>query len=381
MPAVTSPPQGVKLFLCGDVMTGRGIDQILAHPSAPRIYEPYLDDAREYVHLAEAIHGPLTLPVPCEYVWGDSLLELAQAEPDLRLINLETSVTTCDEFWPGKGINYRMHPANIATLQAAGIDCCVLANNHTLDWGRAGLIETLEVLDQAGIKSAGAGKDGRQAGRPAIFPLPGPGRLLLFAYGCESSGVPPAWAAGPHRPGLNVLADLSPSSLTRIKTEITALRQPGDLVVVSLHWGDNWGYAIPGAEQRFAHQLIDEAGVAVVYGHSSHHFKAMEVYQGRLILYGCGDFLNDYEGIGGYAEFRADLALMYFPTMASDTGQLLSLRLIPRRIHRLQSVRVEAADLRWVAATLNREGRSLGTGVRVLADGGLELTWEGGNGR
>jgi len=379
MSVAARSPESFKLLLCGDVMTGRGIDQILPQPSQPRIHEPYLQDARGYVQLAEEVHGRIAVPVDYAYIWGDALAGPVGAGLDLRLINLETSITTSDRFWPGKGINYRMHPGNLAALQAADLDCCILANNHVLDWGRDGLLETLEVLEGGGIVAVGAGRNRHQARTPAIFTFPGRGRLLIAAYGCESSGVPPDWAAGPELPGLNVLADLSDNSLTLIREDVASVRQPGDLVLVSLHWGGNWGYEISQAEQDFAHCLIDELGVAAVYGHSSHHFKGIEVYRDRLILYSCGDFLNDYEGISGYEDFRSDLVLMYFPTFAAS-GQLLGLRLAPRRIYRLQSVRTDQAEREWIAATLNREGRQLGTGVRSLADGGLQLEWEAGHG-
>ena len=81
-----------------------------------------------------------------------------------------------------------------------------------------------------------------------------------------------------------------------------AYQQPGDLIIASIHWDSNWGYEIPRGQIMFAHCLIEE-GIAIVHGHSSHHVKAIEVFKGRLILYGCGDFLTDYEGIGGYEMF------------------------------------------------------------------------------
>jgi poly-gamma-glutamate synthesis protein (capsule biosynthesis protein) len=99
----------VTLFLCGDVMTGRGVDQILAHPCPPGIQEPYVRDARDYVALAEEANGPIPRPVSPTYIWGDALQELERIAPDARIINLETSVTTSDDVWPGKGIHYRMH--------------------------------------------------------------------------------------------------------------------------------------------------------------------------------------------------------------------------------------------------------------------------------
>lgn len=131
-------PMSVRLFLCGDVMTGRGVDQIMAHPSDPVLYEPSVVSALDYVRFAEALNGAIARPAPPAYVWGAALDELKRRRPDVRVINLETSVTRSDAHVP-KGINYRMTPENADCLTAAQIDCCVLANNHVLDWGRAEL--------------------------------------------------------------------------------------------------------------------------------------------------------------------------------------------------------------------------------------------------
>src|SRR5919204_4398469 len=109
----------VTLFLCGDVMTGRAVDQILGHPGNPRLQEPYVRDARSYLHAVEAAHGPIARPVPFSWPWGESLQALADIAPDVRVINLETSVTTSDDFAPGKDVHYRMHPRNIAVVAAA----------------------------------------------------------------------------------------------------------------------------------------------------------------------------------------------------------------------------------------------------------------------
>src|SRR5262245_56619887 len=147
-----------KIFLCGDVRTGRGVDQILRRPSRPTLFEPAIDDARNYVELAEARSGPIPRGVDDTYVWGDALGELERAAPDARIVNLETSVTASEKASP-KGINYRMHPDNLGCLTAARIDVCALANNHVLDWGEAGLVDTLDVLQRAGLHTAGAGRD------------------------------------------------------------------------------------------------------------------------------------------------------------------------------------------------------------------------------
>jgi 5-methyltetrahydropteroyltriglutamate--homocysteine methyltransferase len=222
-------------------------------------------------------------------------------------------VTVAEDAWPGKDVHYRMHPANVPCLTAAGIDCCALANNHLLDWGPGGLLETVEALHKAGIRTAGAGSTDAEAAAPAIVELAGLGRVLVFAFATESSGVERDWAAGRDRSGVNRLDDLSGRSVDTVAWQVQDVKRPGDVVVASIHWGSNWGFSIPGEQRAFARRLIDHASVDVVHGHSSHHVKGIEIHRDRPILYGRGDFLTDYEGIGGYEEFRDDLGLMYFP--------------------------------------------------------------------
>ncbi|MDZ7801071.1 MAG: CapA family protein [Trueperaceae bacterium] len=91
-------------------------------------------------------------PLSYQQVWGDVLHELQRVRPDARIVNLETAVTTSDDWDRQKGIHYRMHPGNVALLRAAGIDVAVLGNNHVLDWGAGGLRETLTVLRDAGVR-------------------------------------------------------------------------------------------------------------------------------------------------------------------------------------------------------------------------------------
>jgi poly-gamma-glutamate synthesis protein (capsule biosynthesis protein) len=354
-------------------MTGRGIDQVLPHPVPPRLYEQYVSDARDYVELAEARNGPLSKPLSFEYPWGEALAVLEKAAPDVRLINLETSVTTSEESWPDKGIHYRMSPANAACLAAARIDCCALANNHVLDWGYAGLTETLGVLHGLGIATAGLGENQEAAQRPAVLEVGARSRVVVYSLGAASSGIPPEWAAGVDRPGVNLLPDLSSSTARRIGERVRSIQREGDITVASIHWGDNWGYEVPSQHRAFAHALIDEAGVDVLHGHSSHHPRGIELYQGRLILYGCGDFLNDYEGIHGYEAFRGDLTLMYLASVDAVSGRLLALRMVPMQLRRLQLHRASDRDSEWLCNLMDREGRHLGTRARMDADGTLVL--------
>jgi poly-gamma-glutamate capsule biosynthesis protein CapA/YwtB (metallophosphatase superfamily) len=363
----------ISLFLCGDVMTGRGIDQILPHPGNPVLYESSLRDARAYVQLAEMAHGPIPRPVDFAYIWGDALEELEWAGTDVRIINLETSITASEDTWPHKAVLYRMHPRNIGCLTAAGINCCCLANNHVLDWGYQGLQETLQTLDMAGVASAGAGEQAAAARAPAVLDVAGKGRVLVFSFGATTSGIPRTWGATADQPGVNLLEDLSEETARRIAGEMRQGTRPGDVTVASIHWGSNWGYEIPAAQITFAHRLIEE-GISLVHGHSSHHVKAMEVYRDRLIFYGCGDFLTDYEGISGYEAFRGDLALMYLAKLDAQQNRLVELRLVPVQARKFQLHRTSADDTAWLRDLLNRLGAPFGTRVQV-EDNGMLLQW------
>jgi len=274
--------------MCGDVMTGRGIDQIMPYSNDPKIYEHYMKSAKGYVGLAEDKNGVIIKPVSYSYIWGNVLDSIKRTDRDIRIINLETSVTRSDDYWKDKSINYRMHPKNIACLTVANIDYCSLANNHVLDWGYSGLDETLKTLKKANIKFSGAGKNINEAEKPAILNISGKGRVIVFSYGLHSSGIPLDWCATMEAPGVNLLADLSAKSVLQIQNKVSEIKQAKDLVVFSVHWGGNWGYRISDEQIEFAHKLIDDAGVDIIHGHSSHHVKGIEIYKDKPIIYGCG---------------------------------------------------------------------------------------------
>lgn len=115
-------------------MCGRGIDQVLAHPCSPEIHEQSVRSAERYVALAEQENGPIPRRNEPSDVWDAALDQLARMRPDARIINLETALTRC-RGRACNGVNYRMSPENADCLAAAKIGCCVLANNHVLDYG------------------------------------------------------------------------------------------------------------------------------------------------------------------------------------------------------------------------------------------------------
>ena len=369
----TRSASDVIVFLTGDVMTGRGIDQILPHPGDPALREPVVSDARTYVRLAGQTNGGISLPVGFAWPWGEALQLLDDFAPDVRVINLETSITVGGEFAPHKAVHYRMHPDNIGCLTAVRPDVCALANNHILDFGYDGLASTLRALADAGICCAGAGLDVEQAQRPAVVMLSDGGRVVITSCGMASSGIPHTWAATGRRPGVAMIPDLSDSSAAEVARRTNVEKRPGDVAIVSVHWGSNWGYDVDSGQIRFAHKLIDE-GIDVVHGHSSHHPRPIEMYRGKLILYGCGDTIDDYEGIGSYESFRHELRLLYFASIERETGRLSALRMVPMRMRRMRLESVPDDDAEWLRSTVEQISSRLGTRINTTADGVLTAT-------
>jgi len=305
-------PDTLTLWLAGDVMTGRGIDQVQANPGDPALYELLVRDARDYVRLAEAVNGRVPAPVASGYVWGEALAEIDRRRPNLRLVNLETAITHRGQPWPDKGVHYRMHPANIGCLMVARIDCCALANNHVLDWGQDGLAQTLATLHQAGIQTAGAGTNAEAASAPTVL----------------------------------------------------------------LHWGGNWGVEVPQAHQQFSRRLIELGAADLVHGHSSHHPRPVEVYRGRLILYGCGDLINDYEGIASQRSHDPSAVCLYFAQISRASGALQRLEIVPMQLRRLQLVKAHAAARRSLQSLFENDRLRYRTRLQAQPDGSWQLDWQ-----
>lgn len=354
-------------------MTGRAIDQLLPNPGDPTLREAVVSDARTYIGLAEQTNGSIPAPIDYAWPWGESLAIVDEFAPDIRLLNLETSITARGEFAPGKAVHYRMHPDNVGCLTAIRPDVCALANNHVLDFGYQGLADTLHTLDSAGIRGVGAGLDAKRAEHPAVVDLPDGTRVVIASCGMGSSGIPHGWEATGSRAGVAYVGDMSDRSATTVSGRVSALKRPGDIAIVSVHWGSNWGYDVDSAQIRFAHRLIDE-GVDVVHGHSSHHPRPIEVYRGKLIMYGCGDTIDDYEGISIYDAFRHELRLLYFATVDEESGGLAVLRMVPMRMRRMRLERAVHEDAAWLRANVMEMSQRFATRIDISTDGLLSVT-------
>lgn len=224
---------------------------------------------------------------PPEFPWGDTLPLLRSA--DVLVGNLEFVLADDGRPWPGKTFHFRADPEAVACLEAAGFALVSVANNHVLDFGADAAMATLATLAERGIRFAGAGPDAETARRPAVIRHDGLTIGMLAFTDNE-----PDWEAGPASPGVrHVPVDPEDSRAVDLLAAVARERKLLDLLIVSAHWGGNWGVDVPRSHRRFGRALVD-AGADVVFGHSPHIVRGIEVYRGRPILYGTGDFVDDY---------------------------------------------------------------------------------------
>lgn len=354
------------------------------------------------------------------YLWGDYLGMHIRPPPQLRLLNLETSVTESianpDVPWH-KGIRYHLNPRNLRDV-LAGFErerhggtapipyALCFANNHAMDFGRRAMEqETVPAL--AGLlappglgRVAGAGADSAAAGRPAEFHIPVDGAgtgdvdgdaatttttttvVQVFAMATQCSGTPLDWAAGAGRAGMVVLPPLRSHSavdeaVRRVTEVVQRWRRPpatasagaaATIVVLSVHWGPNWAYrgrSPPGAadpdeadddgqkyRRDLAHRLLDAGTVHLIYGHSSHHVRGLARRAGKLVIYGAGDLVTDYEGFRNPGDERySRLGALILADVDAESGDLQALRLVPTFVDRLRLRRLREGSRVWDPAS------------------------------
>ncbi len=238
------------------------------------------------VMLGRLVNDRLSSALPT-FPWGDTMPVLSQA--DIRIGNLECVLADDGTPWPGKMFHFRSDRKNVDSLKAADFTVVSLANNHVLDFGQGALLETLSTLDRHQILHAGAGIDTDAARQPVIWQHDGSALGFLAVTDNE-----PGWAAGPQKPGVHyVPSDISDGRAVELTRLVRRVRSQVRLLIVSAHWGPNWGFDVPPEHRGLAHALID-AGADVVFGHSPHIVRGVEVYRNRPILYSTGDFVDDY---------------------------------------------------------------------------------------
>jgi poly-gamma-glutamate synthesis protein (capsule biosynthesis protein) len=312
----------VTLALVGDVMLGRGVNEVL------RTMSP-------------------------EQPWGDVLPLLDSA--DLRIINLECALTDHKQPWrrTPKVFHFRADPSAIEVLRAVRVDSCSLANNHTLDFEEQGLLDTLEHLEAAGIPYAGAGRNREEATQPALLRAHPNHAVALLAF---TDNEPP-FAAEADRPGTNYLpVSVEPEVLRRVEEAIAAVREAGaKTVVFSNHWGPNMVQRPNDLFRRFAHAVIDR-GADIYYGHSAHIFQGVEIYRGKPILYDTGDFIDDY---AVDPDLRNDWSFLF--KISLEDGEFRRLDLFPVALSYARVESATGAERRAIMDRMESLSREMGT--------------------
>jgi poly-gamma-glutamate synthesis protein (capsule biosynthesis protein) len=327
----------VSIALIGDVMLGRKISRALGER-------------------------------PPEWFWGDTLPVLRNA--DAVFANLESPIAAGPlKANKVKTFHFRADPATVKVLTAAKVRFVCLANNHTMDFGAEALVQTIGVLDAAGIAHAGAGRNRAEAEAPALVPV---GDMTVGVIAATDNMR--TFAATAERGGANFVGTLISGrkrGLGWIEQSAASLRDGGaDLLVLSLHWGPNMRGAPPSWFRRFAHDAIDR-GVDVIHGHSAHVFQGVERYRQGLILYDTGDFIDDYWKFPLRQTFWTFIFLL-------DVGAdgRTRLRLIPAENHfesHRSPARLATGDaFRAINAKMKRLCAALGTAA-VDTPEGLEI--------
>jgi poly-gamma-glutamate synthesis protein (capsule biosynthesis protein) len=314
------------LFFGGDVMLGRGIDQIFKYKNDPTLHESFMKNAKNYVPKSLKEYTINDNYKNYNYIWGDLLQNNFFKKSIIKIINLETSITNQTNYTKNKAVLYKMHPKNIETLKIAKINYCAIANNHVLDWTEKGLLDTIDTLEHNKISYGGIGKNIQLAKKSTSF-----NNIKIFTVGDISSGIPYNWKATTNKPGIHLINIHNNNDIIEYINYINNNTNNNDYIIVSIHWSSNWNWNISSHEKAFAHKLIDLANVSVIHGHSSHHFKPIESYKNKLIFYGCGDLINDYEIIknGRKNIYLTDINLTYF----IDNNYLY---IVPFTLHNMQ---------------------------------------------
>ncbi len=311
----------ITLAMAGDVMLGRMVNDTIA--------------LRGYA-----------------YPWGD-IVRTARDRADLFLINLECALTASTDRWfdrREKEFYFRAEPSVVETLKLGRVDFVSLANNHAGDYGHAGLIETVRVLDEAGIAHAGAGATHEAAAAPAYLACAGT-RVGIIAF----ADHPREWRATAASPGINITDVRSLDA--DVRDAIAHARGHADIVIFSIHWGPNMRPRPSGTFQRFARHVID-AGADVFWGHSAHVVQGIEYWHGGVILYDAGDFIDDY---AIDASLRNDLSALFFVRMAPSGAK--DVELLPVQIDNMQVNVARGAAREWFVSRVATLCAEMGTEI------------------
>jgi poly-gamma-glutamate synthesis protein (capsule biosynthesis protein) len=204
---------------------------------------------------------------------------------DIVTVNLENPVGIKGSPDPTQDphVTFRAGPETLDVLKRLGVSVVSLGNNHMLDYGSTSLVETLELLDAAGIGWVGAGRNYDEANRPLIVARNGR-RIAFLSYAF-------IYSANTRMAGSST-AGVADHRLSRILPRIRELRRSGCDVVVSIHWGKEYSFYPLPYQMRAARRMVDH-GAALILGHGPHYPQGLERYRDAQIVYSMGNFIFD----------------------------------------------------------------------------------------
>lgn len=361
----------MQILFAGDVMLGRLVNKVLANAQFT-------------------------------YVWGDTIDIIKRA--DFSLINLECPVSSKGKEWNKtfKVFHFRANLDAIQVLNSASIDYVSLANNHILDYDIEGLLDTLDILDKNNISHSGAGRNLKEAVKPAIIEKklkPKPSNNHDSYYNVDNEEVnnndskntiriglisltdnEPEWEAKYDLPGINYIpTTLDPDTYYyRLQNYIENTKKQSDLVIVSSHVGPHFRETPSMKYVNFAHKIID-FGADIYWGHSNHMPQGIELYKhndnNKIILYDCGDFIDDYAIDSNYRNDLSFIFLLHFlmdknyklSNNNSNNGNILlknsMIELIPTKISNfmVNTIPVDDNDADLIIKRMAKRCSSLGT--------------------
>ena len=245
--------KNIDLIFVGDIMLSRGVEQMV---------EKYGEGDWRYpfFNVVDALRSA-----------------------DLVFGNLEGPISARGKN-QGSVYSFRADPAAVHGLTFAGFDVLSLANNHILDWGREALLDTIQILSSNGIHPVGAGKSEAEANAPLMVNV-GEAKIAFLAF---TDLYPKSFEARSDSPGV------SSFNPTRIKKQISEIKNIGeaDIVIVSLHWGEEYKTNANKKQIAIGHKLVD-AGADLIIGHHPHVVQEAERYNRAWIAYSLGNFIFD----------------------------------------------------------------------------------------
>jgi poly-gamma-glutamate synthesis protein (capsule biosynthesis protein) len=326
---VGSESRETAIGFAGDTMVGRGLNEI---------YGGGVDPAS---------------------VWGDLRPELESL--DGVCCNLECCISDRGERFPNRSYYFRGDPEwAVPALEAGNVRFAALANNHAMDFGEAALADTIDLLGAADVAVAGAGETPAAARAPATFSVGGVDvAVVSFADHYEVYG------ATDDRAGIAYAESDPENPATRrvVGNAIERARSTDpDLLVASVHWGDNWVERPGDRLVAFGHWLVEQ-GVDLVHGHSAHVVQAVERYGDGVVLHDTGNLVDDF---GVVDAVRNDLGYLFEVTL--EGGDLREIRLVPISIDEGVS-RADQGEAAWLRETMRERSEPFGTTYERAGDG------------